>query len=136
MKRVFLAAVAVLILASCAPLLPVLVDVWEHEDGAVLHYIVRDSPGYESGGLEFNPDGRTARGAQVSADGFNMQLLSFPAEAVCTVTATLIECDLGDVDTTTFIGVSGQDVIATASWRREGGNEVYRILARLPGDAP
>lgn len=130
MRRLRLGLLAALVVAlgACAPIAQLLPPLLEHNDGAALTYVLADQPG--GPGLEFDPGQAVARGVIVRADGINLVLLSQPEGAECTVTDTELDCRLGNVSAAVLIGLSGQDVLANATWRRTDST-VYRTFARL-----
>lgn len=129
MRRLVLLAALIFSLTACTPVAVTLSKLVEHNDGARLTYVLADQP--EGPGLAFHPGDSLARGVIIRADGENLELLSFPENATCTIAATELDCRLGDVSDLTFIGLTGDGVIAFASWRREGSSTVYRVFGEL-----
>lgn len=121
---------AVVLLASCAPVAGGIADLVERNDGAALTYVLSSAPG--GPGLAFDPGEALARGVIVRAEGDELQLLSVPEGAVCTVETDKLDCRLGDVTDTTLIGVTGGNVVANATWRRVGASTVFLTFAQLP----
>lgn len=123
MRRIALIGLLVTFLASCAPLAQVVADKLERSDGATLEYVTR--------GVEFNPDGRAALGVIIRAEGDELQLISVP-QGECVMTATTADCRLGEVTDVVKVGLTGKNVVANATWRREGASTVYLTFAQLP----
>lgn len=117
-------------LAACAPVAEGLADLVERNDGAALTYVLTGQA--DGPGLAFDPGPELARGVIVRAEGDDLQLLSVPEGATCTVTTTTLDCRLGDVTTTTTVGLTGGGVVANATWRRAGSSTVYLTFAHLP----
>lgn len=129
MKKLALLATLIFLLTACTPLAVTLTKLVEHNDGARLTYVLPDQP--MGPGLSFYPGTSMARGAIVRADGSDLELLSFPENAECTVTVTTLDCRLGDVTEEVFIGLVGDNVIANVTWRRSGDATVYRLFGEL-----
>lgn len=127
-----LAMIAGAALSSCAPVAQAVADAIENSDGATLTYALDTDPR----GVVFNPDGRLARGVIVRLEGDTLQILHVPEGATCrlevTNTAAKGDCRLGDLTEASFIGVTGSNVAANATWRRGGSSTVYLTFARLP----
>jgi len=123
-----LAVVAAVTLTGCSVLIPAVVPAIERNDDAALTYVLDRQPR----GLEFDPGSAPALGVIVRAEGDDLQLLTAPDGATCTVAADRLDCRLGDVTEPAFIGLSGRSVVANATWRRAGSNAVYLVFATLP----
>ncbi len=113
---------------SCAPFAHLARNLLDTSDGATLTFRQR-TPEHASGVL-FDPAGRPARAVIVIATGEAIELLAFPEDAACTATATRLDCRLGDVDEPTAIDLTGRNVIASATYRRDGSNTVHQAFAR------
>lgn len=125
-------AVLVLLVGACAPVAGGAAGLIENNDGAALTYVLADQPG--GPGLAYDPGPALARGVIIRAEGDDLQLLSVPEGATCTVTTSTLDCRLGDLDVgaTSFVGLTGGGVVANATWRRAGGSTVYLTFAQLP----
>ncbi len=127
LARTLLAA-AILATAGCAPIAHFARDLLDTSDGATLSFRQR-TPEHPSGVL-FDPAGRPALGTIVVATGRDLTLVAFPDGASCSATDTVIDCRLGDVDEPTAISLTGRNVIASATYRRDGSTTVLQVFAR------
>lgn len=121
-------AVLTLALGACAPVAQLIADGIDNSDGATLAYVLTDMPG--GPGLTFKPGPAPARGVIVRIEGDTLAILSVPPGATCTLEAARADCRLGNVTDPVFIGATGQNVAANATWRRVGA-KVYITFARL-----
>ena len=123
-----LPAAIVLAATACVPLANFARDVVDTSDGAVLAYLER-TPEHPPG-LTIDPGPETALGAILIVRGDELELLSAPEGVTCTAEPTLIDCRFGDVDARTFAYLTGLDVVASLTYRREGSSTVYQTFAR------
>lgn len=123
MRKTLIALIAALgLFTACAPVAQVIVDAIDSSDGATLAYVER--------GIEFDPGPAVALGVIVRAEGGNLALLEVPDGARCTLEAERLDCRLGDRSEPVTIRITGQGVVANATWRRAGSSTVYLTFAR------
>ena len=122
MKKLIAALAVVLLLTSCAPAAAYLRDLTERVDGATLSYL--------QDGLGFDPGPKEAVGVIIVAIGEDLVLVEAPEGASCTLDVDLLDCRLGDVSERVAILLSGVDVVANATYRRDGSSQVYQVFAR------
>lgn len=123
-------AVLVLLVGACAPIAGGAAGLIEKNDGAALTYVLATQEG--GPGLAYDPGPMLARGVIIRAEGDDLQLLSVPEGATCTVTTTTLDCRTPIVDEVIIIGLTGQGVVANATWRRAGSGTVYLTFAEPP----
>lgn len=121
MKRLAAVLAVALLLSSCAPAAAYFRDLAERADGATLSYLT-DGLGFDSGPT-------AALGVIVIAIGDNLVLVEAPEGSQCAVEADLLDCRLGDVEGRVAILLTGEDVVASATYRRDGP-KVYQVFAR------
>ena len=119
---------AALLLTSCAPVAAWGRDLIDTTDGATLSYVQRADD--QLPGLRFDPADQVALAVIIVARGSDLQLLAYPDGADCTATSTTLDCRLGDVSAATDINLTGRQVIASATWRRDGSTRVLQTFAR------
>jgi hypothetical protein len=122
-----LAALALLV-SACVPLANFARDVVDTSDGATLTYLAR-TPDHPPG-LTFTAGDEPALGAILIARGEQLEVLATPAGVTCTAEPTLVDCRLGDVETSTYVYMTGLDVVASVTYRRADATTVYQAFAR------
>ncbi|GEM47845.1 hypothetical protein [Deinococcus cellulosilyticus] len=123
MKRALLGFVAA-VMVACAPAQQATTDVIDNTfgDDATIAFV--------QGGVQFNPGSKPALGVIVVLQGQSLKALDASSPCKPNTDSTELSCELGDVSAAQTIGVSGQNVTASASYRRTGSNRVYLEVAK------
>ena len=119
--RLALIALA-LLMTACVPVANRAADLLERADGASVLYLT-DGVGFDSGASP-------ALGIILIVIGDDLVLTAAPEGAACTLVEDVIDCRLGDVDGRVAVLLTGQDVVASATFRRAGGTGVYQAFGR------
>lgn len=127
-RALILALAAALLLSACAPVASWGRDLLDTTDGATLSYVQRSDD--QLPGLRYDPGDQVALAVIIVARGSDLQLLAYPDGADCTVTSTTLDCRLGDVASTVDVSLTGRQVVASATWRRDGSTRVLQTFAR------
>lgn len=123
-----LAAALVLVLSACAPVAQLARDVLDTSDGATLSYLFRSETTLP--GLAFDAGDAPALGAILIARGSELEVLGTPEGVACNATPEIVDCRLGDVAERSFVFLTGRNVIASVTYRREGATTVFQTFAR------
>jgi hypothetical protein len=121
-KRFTLILAVALALIGCTPAANVARDLIERADGASVTMLT-DGVGFDSGAS-------LALGVILIAVGDDLALVAAPEGASCTLVNDLLDCRLGDVAGRTVVLLTGTDVLASATFRREGASQVYQAFGR------
>lgn len=123
MKKVLLGLTA-LVLMACAPAQQATTDVIDTTfgDDATVAFV--------QGGVQFNPGSKPALGVIVVLQGQSLKALDASSPCKPNTDSTELSCELGDVSAAQTLGVSGQNVTASVSYRRAGSNRVYLEVAK------
>jgi hypothetical protein len=122
MKKLAITLIATLLLTSCAPAAAYFRDLAERVDGATLSYL--------TDGLGFDPGPKAAVGVIIIAIGDDLALVRAPQGASCTLEVDLLDCRLGNVSERVVVLLTGTDVVASATYRREVSPQVFQVFAR------
>lgn len=122
--RLMGALILTVALAACAPL--------QHATTGGLNAVAGDAASLtfvtaSPAGLEFDPGSSPALGVLVDVQADEITAYD---QALCTPYKYGVDCELGDVMSPTFIRISGTRVTASALYRRQGANRVYREQAQ------
>ncbi|GGJ31871.1 hypothetical protein [Deinococcus roseus] len=122
MKRALLGFLVLLV--ACAPAQQATTVVIDSTfgDEATLTFV--------QGGLQFNPGSVPALGTIVVVQGQALKTLDASSPCKPNADSTELSCELGDVATAQTLGLSGQNVTASVSYRRTGSNRVYLEIAK------
>lgn len=125
-------AVTILLFVGCVPLQSVgrdLVDTLTG-DRATLRYCEGGesfaAPCLGAYGIAFDPADRPALAVILDVLGRDLTT----NDARCEVVAAGLQCHLGDVAVPTAVSLTGQNVTATATYRRPGEGRIYQETAR------
>lgn len=121
MKRILAFLLAALVLAACTPIANVGRVIVERNDGAQVEIL--------TDGIGVHPGERTALDTILIAIGDDLELGTVPENAVCTIEVDVLDCRLGDLDGPVVIFVTGSDVNASITYRRQGSSVPYHAIA-------
>lgn len=127
--KLIAAALAVLILASCAPFATTVLNTSLGDEAALLFVTDQMSPcgAVATTGLCFAPGGEPALGVKIDI----IANAAYNLDDACQPETYGATCDLGDVTSPTFVTITAEDVTATALYRRPGSNRIRQEAARF-----